>query len=731
MSGKQQTPKNDPKQNRQQDSRPRQNDRMPEAAQEAAPELLPEFDSQRPLPGHSTANRLNQRALQRMQRAAGNRGVVHYIVPKGQHRIIQRVQITDPATQEVLNNTVDPTTNQFQTNTYNVTSTTITGASAGGIRYEMTRSSSGVLVNVRIKFVSQRGAAPATSAFGQAVQSMSGEQVATPVPPGQPQQLARNICKRVGSFWNGKFELVGQRRPPAGGASPDGGTGEAGTEAPAPEEVVLPVRFAATPVFDLNADAHSTVRFDAVNAAGGGNIIDAGNWYANVGTYPGGVNDTYAHEYGHLLGIPDEYSLSNPNAHALMHQISPSEGTRMDRQLDEAGKRELIMSALRPHLQSRIGAIGGEVARALTSQQAAMSRALATGLRAAWRDGSVVPDAARQVREQLEAAGQTGTARMANKVMRFEAFDNLSNITLADTVIAGELDPAAIQRIITAAFTRAANSAQMSSVNLSYTNERGTASSLTMSVDLAPAAQGASSPLNAAAATAASEAVGTPAAPGAPGAAPPVYPSNTLIGQLTAMPGAWENVGDLMETAIGNMSTEITTALNTALGSDISGSVGGDVRQLYQVLYNLVQNVSTTALQNTIRQFLDSQISPVINQQLTDLLSLIETEPSRHTRATGTGTDAAPDAPPSPALMTAATSMRTQAQQMLNPPAPTAGGQPQQNVTYTASSLMGANAAGQSLRAQQMTMIQDNFNSQTPHLRRANEDSFTIRGIGT
>jgi hypothetical protein len=44
---------------------------------------------------------------------------------------------------------------------------------------------------------------------------------------------------------------------------------------------------------------------------------------------------------------------------------------------------------------------------------------------------------------------------------------------------------------------------------------------------------------------------------------------------------------------------------------------------------------------------------------------------------------------------------------------------------------MGSNALGQSLRAQQMTMIQDNFNSQTPNLRRANEDSFTVRGIGT
>jgi hypothetical protein len=217
--------------------------------------------------------------------------------------------------------------------------------------------------------------------------------------------------------------------------------------------VVLPVNFVATPVFDLNAEADTTVRFDATNAAGGSNVINASNWYANVGSYPGGVNDTYAHEYGHLIGIPDEYSLSNPNAHALMHQISPSEGTRMGQQLDQAGKRQLIMSALRPHLQTRIGAIGGEVARALESQQAAMSRALATGLRSAWREGGVVSGAATQIREQLEAAGQNGPARSAREALRFEAFDNLSNITLAESVLPGGWHHA-IQRI-NATFTRA------------------------------------------------------------------------------------------------------------------------------------------------------------------------------------------------------------------------------------------------------------------------------------
>ena len=731
--------------------------RQNEPMQEAAPGYLPPAMTGREMPDHRTADRYRRRAVQRMQRTAGNQRVLYYLQNTESGKLVQRTQIRDPATREVIHNQTDPTTNRFQAGgsggSYSVSSFNISGGSAGSVNYQMTRSSGGVTVNVRIKFVAEFGAEPSTNIFGQAAQAVSGERVAAPVPAGQ-QQSARDICTALVTHWNNKFQLVGRPTPaspaPAAGAAPaspaapapaaafgasapvtaPAATGGAGP-APSADEIVLPVNFVATPVFDLNADADSTVRFDATTAAGGANIINATNWYANVGTYPGGVSDTYAHEYGHLLGIPDEYSLSNANAHALMHQISPSQGTNLGRDLDQAGKREMIMSAIRPHLQSRIGALGGEVARSLQAQQDGMSRALATAVRSAWREAGIIDTAAARVRTQLEGAGQNEVARAVNRAFRFEALQNLSNITLAKAAVPGELSPVAIQRLITNAFRAAADRMQMTTVDLTVPGQSGGSNQMTMEVSLAPAVQGASSPLNAAAATAAQEAVGTPAAAGAPGAAPPVYPSNTLIGGLTSLASGWDNVGTQMESSLNNLSTEITNAVNAALATDISGEVAGSTRNLYTVLYNLVNNVSQTAMQAVLRQFLDSQITPVINSQMANLINLIETEPSRHTRATGTGTNAAPDTPPSPALLTAATSMRTQAQQLLRPPDPAGGGQAQQNVTYTAHTLMGANAAGQSLRTQQMQTIQENFNNQVPQLRHDGEDRFTVRSTGS
>lgn len=42
---------------------------------------------------------------------------------------------------------------------------------------------------------------------------------------------------------------------------------------------------------------------------------------------------------------------------------------------------------------------------------------------------------------------------------------------------------------------------------------------------------------------------------------------------------------------------------------------------------------------------------------------------------------------------------------------------------------MGNNAAGTSLRSDQMTRIADNFNNNVPHLRHNNEENFSARSI--
>ncbi|MEM5774545.1 MAG: hypothetical protein AAGU05_06040, partial [Anaerolineaceae bacterium] len=172
---------------------------------------------------------------------------------------------------------------------------------------------------------------------------------------------------------------------PAGGSGTAAGTATAtpATAAAGPgptvpstmthaDEIHLPVEFRAVPVLDVNADAHTTVLFDSSTAAGSTNtaVIDSAHWFRNrdAGVYPASDASIYAHEFGHLLGIQDEYSLSNPEAHNILHQISPNPSTRatMDALLDQAGLREVILSALRPELEARVAGLGTEAAAALT-----------------------------------------------------------------------------------------------------------------------------------------------------------------------------------------------------------------------------------------------------------------------------------------------------------------------------------------------------------------------------
>ena len=92
-------------------------------------------------------------------------------------------------------------------------------------------------------------------------------------------------------------------------------------------------------------------------------------------------------------------------------------------------------------------------------------------------------------------------------------------------------------------------------------------------------------------------------------------------------------------------------------------------------------------------------------------------------------TNAAPNIAPDPALAAAVRQMEQQARQMLNPPAPAGGGTANAPVRFTTNSLMGNNAAGTSLRSDQMTRIADNFNNNVPHLRHNNEENFSARSI--
>ena len=81
----------------------------------------------------------------------------------------------------------------------------------------------------------------------------------------------------------------------------------------------------------------------------------------NMGDYdtgdPNEAVKTAAHEYGHLLGIPDEYSQSNAQMHKLMHQASPTLAAGEDQKLDDAATKYMVLRAMGPSWPSTPGRV--------------------------------------------------------------------------------------------------------------------------------------------------------------------------------------------------------------------------------------------------------------------------------------------------------------------------------------------------------------------------------------
>ncbi|MCL4871863.1 MAG: hypothetical protein KJ063_23130 [Anaerolineae bacterium] len=681
----------------------------------ATPEWLG-VDGLREMPATPGTRGLRQNIVLQLQRKRGNAYTQQRLISTQRAGNIQRVVISNAPTSETLHNerTGTPGSEDYKANTYTVASFNDQGG-AGNIRYEMTRAAGGVTVNVRIKFVAQLG---------------SGAAGPTAIPEGPVQDFARTQCTALVNFWNNKFELVGRTKveDTAGTA---GGSGASAS--PGGEEIRLPLTFQATPVFDIAADAHSTVRLDSTNQATGaaGQALNANTWFTqkNDTVYPASFDSIYAHEYGHLLGIPDEYSLSNPNMHALFHDVSPSQETQMNNALDRAGIREMVLAAIRPRMLAQINNISGEVAAAVEAQKRTLSQSLAKGLRTAWQDGSLATTISGLIRPQLEAANQTRALAMLDEVVRFQTRANYSNVTIANNVIAGELSGAAIQSILRSTFSQAATAAARPTIDIPFTNSGGAADAVNVSIEVAPVVSSAASPLNAAATSAAEASIGTPeATPPGGRRTPPLYPSHTLIGRLTSLPGSWRTMANLMQNEIDQIPAKVEQAVTGILaGTDVSGQVNNNVRSLYRVIYQMIQNVSTSVGQDTVRSFLSGQIRPLMDQQISDLLGWVDSEVQSHQTATGTGTNANPNLPPDPALAAAVRQIEQQTRQMLNPAAPAGGGTANVPVRFTTNSLMGNNNAGTGLRSDQMSRIADNFNSNVPQLRQANEENFSAR----
>jgi len=672
-----------------------------------------------------------------------------------------------------------------------------TGDFTGTEAYELARQAARVLVTVRVLFL-----APPSAASPQGSEITDAHLL----------QQGRDMCRDMTTLWNGKYELVGHPIAPAApsGAAPhaptDAGTVPPTVTPPAPTDagtvpptapppavdIVLPLAFESIPVYVRTETHHQQVFLhgDATPASGSTvdpsrtvgqpagtparfNVIDAGNFYTSItpGEYgqrpltPSTIVETpvsaiYAHEYGHFLGIPDEYSRTNPAMHTILHGVTPdiAERQHMDAQLNEQVSRTIILEAMRGPLTARVRAVSGQIATAMMEQHRILERQLATAVRNAWQNSATIDGLIAQM--QPELAGQDQALAQLAEVVRFEAARNMSNITIAQQQVASVLDPARIAGIMNGALITAIDGRNPGRSGAIINTITGQISMRveTRGID-GPNADPALQPLRAAASTASSAVVGSISAPlpagQQHGTTPPISPSAGLADQLAALPAQWRTLGTLFNPT--TLSGDILAGAPAVLAGR-GAAVGNDSHNLYTQLYQAFQIIAANSAQNTLGQFLSQQVGGLIDQQLSRVQALIAAEPDNHSTATPSGTDATGTGSPDPAIQARAIAIQAamrpvidQARAVRDTPEtttqPSTTGGPatevvnDQHVSLTVNSEMGSNHPGFGgsigVRPDFMSGVARQFNNLTPgsaatDLRHnALESEFTVRMAGS
>ena len=165
---------------------------------------------------------------------------------------------------------------------------------------------------------------------------------------------------REGSgLWTGRSKLVGKRNPrPRDSWDAIMSLDPGGL-------VTLPLVFKAVPVFELAspaAPADVTVSvFGSATTAGQAAPDRRRPLLHEQGRLRLQRGGDYAHEYGHLLGLPDEYSHSNPQMHGVSSPLSHA-GLIIRYIEDPAADRpEIVRNDDLDHIRAR----GGRMARDL------------------------------------------------------------------------------------------------------------------------------------------------------------------------------------------------------------------------------------------------------------------------------------------------------------------------------------------------------------------------------
>ncbi len=638
---------------------------------------------------------------------------------------VQRVAVTAPTRQETL----------FNNRGGGQAGARVYGGS-GGATFDMSRAGTPEVVTttVRIRFVQQNRVLSAPDASGNTHPiDQGGEGAQTVIPPGDARRaFAQNICDTAPTHWNNRAVLAGTRAAPGAIASlwndDKGGP------------VRLPLRFKAVPVWDLKpvpADTEIRVFPQATQAGGPIHPIDAGHYYMNKGpNYSGNEEAIYAHEYGHLLGLSDEYSQSNPQMHAMLHGIDPATATERGNTMDREAVRRMVLAALTRPLHDRVSAATNEIARAFSAGSAPVAGALAGSLHTALADPGV--------KTMLAANMPPAQAALAPSVAGFvntaaHSFANTNAV--ASSVVGAEFGGAQLGALVKRLYFEALDSAAHGAVDVGGVNMK---INIEGNAGITAAGNAVAPPLGlwagggAPAADIAST-VDQAAGKLRTGRVPPVRPSGSILRELSTLPAGWDAFRAAAPAALagGTLISDLNTALlgqwlaNLASAAPAPAAIAGR-RALWRAVNKSVHDASQAAATNAVRAFLQSELQPVMRTSTASLMTSIGDEV---TRIMGTpANQLALTSPRDPAIASVVSTMRStllaqsvaaQAAQITAGTTPIDPGTsaPAQQVTYSTVNMMSSN--DDIFRQDQFTDLANVFNGESA-LKRDREGPFHV-----
>ncbi len=659
-------------------------------------------DPQATAPRNAVARKVSKRQLLGLQRAVGNR-VTGEVFAK----LAQRVPIT-ASTSETLYNQSNSATGAASSAHY-----------GGNKTYDITRQGdTGATVNVKIKFLNQArnttppgpNPPPGTPRLGQMLGSP------TEFPDADPRRAwAADMANQAVSHWNGRVTFVSDTTDETAGIN----------------TVRLPVTFSAEAVFGLNDDAPNTVIVHGPTTTAGtaGQPIDAGNWYMNKNDrYPANDDIIYAHEYGHLIGIPDEYSQSNEQMNALLHQASPGDAAASLAALDQETVRRMSYAALVRPLYQQLRAAMGPAVEAFRGQGRLVKDKMSEAAKGAARS----PAVQEQLRERLLAEATDRVDPQVPQAVAFETTTNFSNRSRAGEGVDAAFDAGALGRQLSSIYASALD-APLSDTVVNVQGLGDVAINVHGSVFSAGVGTG---PSQASASTVAAGDVGAAAGPTG---LPEMPPPDTLVGKIGALPAAWTAAGSALETAVtpaafaakmqAIMPTAAAAVAESLMAAIVPGATGPaaltGTSQMYQRAYSLLNNAAREAATQLTSELVRAQVEPVIQADVTAFRTTLLAEVDRI--MTMSPTDLAAAGNPNPAMRQLIQDMKGRLDADKAATAATGrdplgggGAAPDQDVTYSFQGLMGSNKST-AIRADQFQPMVDAFNA---NFKATTEDPF-------